>query len=115
MYVLDVAYLPLTHGPTAVETTQADLKLEIAHTQQALQNKNPKAQREPTGSAIRSRTSLINDLEHGTTKRFYEDLTNLIVLSAKTQESPYAHLGISEEITYKCVYSYMKSGRDQHW
>jgi hypothetical protein len=96
--------------PTAVETTQADLKAEIAHTQ-TLQNKNPKAQREPPGSAIRARTSLINDPKHGVTIRLFEDLTNLIILSAKTHESLYAHLGDLEEITYKCVFSHVNSGR----
>ena len=102
--------LPSTHGPTAVETTQADLKAEIAHTQ-TLQNKNPKASREPSGSTIHARTSLANDPKHGVTMRLYEDLTNLIVLSAKIQESPYAHLGASEEITYRCVFSHTNSGR----
>ena len=96
-----------------METTQADLKAEIAHTQ-TLQNKNPKAQREAAGSAIRARTSLINDPKHGVTIRLYEDLTNLIVLSAKIQESQYAHLGASEEITYKCVFSHTNSGRYEH-
>ncbi|KAI9446269.1 hypothetical protein H4582DRAFT_2069604 [Lactarius indigo] len=68
-----------------LETTQADLKAEIAHTQ-TLQ-KNPKAQRELPGSY----------------------LTNLIVMSAKIQESPYAHLGDLEEIVYKCVFSHANS------
>ncbi len=104
----DLTYLPLTHGPIAVETTQADLKAEIAHTQTLL--RNPKAQREPSGSAMRARTSLNNDPKHGVTIRLYEDLTNLIVLSAKIQESPYAHLGGLEEIHYKCVFSHMNSG-----
>ena len=106
----DLMSLSLTHGTTAVETTQADLKAEIAHTQ-TLQNRNPKAQREPAGTAIRARTSLINDPKHGLTMRLYEDLTNLIVLSAKIQESPYAHLGASEEITYRCVFSHTNTGR----
>lgn len=106
----DLTYLPLTHSLTAVETTQADLKAEIAHTQ-TLQNKNPKAQRDPPGSAIRARTSLINDPKHGITMRLYEDLTNLIVLSAKIQASPYAHLGDMEEIIYKCIFSPANSGR----
>ena len=92
-----------------METTQADLKAEIAHTQQALQNKNPKAQREPPGSAIRARTGPINDPKHMI--RFYADLTNLIVLSAKIQESPYAQFGGLEEITYTCVFSHLNSGR----
>src|SRR6266702_2659362 len=105
----DLTYLPLTHGPIAVETTQADLKAEIAHTQTLL--RNPKAQREPSGSAMRVRTSLNSDPKHGVTIRLYEDLTNLIVLSAKIQESPYAHLGGLEEIHYKCVFSHMNSGR----
>ncbi|KAH9001101.1 hypothetical protein EDB92DRAFT_1938880 [Lactarius akahatsu] len=60
-----------------LETTQADLKAEIAHTQ-TLQ-KNPKAQREHPGPAMRARTSLINDPKHGATIRLYEDLTNLIM------------------------------------
>jgi hypothetical protein len=106
-------FLPSTHGPTAVETTQADLKAEIAHTQ-TLQNKNPKASREPSGSTIRARTSLANDPKHGVTMRLYEDLTNLIVLSAKIQASPYAHLGIPEEITYRCIFSHANSGRYRH-
>jgi hypothetical protein len=91
-----------------LETTQADLKAEIAHTQ-TLQNKNPKASREPSGSTIRARTSLANDPKHGVTMRLYEDLTNLIVLSAKIQASPYAHLGIPEEITYRCIFSHANS------
>jgi len=94
-----------------LETTQADLKAEIAHTQ-TLQNKNAKAQREPPGSALRGRTgqdTLINDPKHGVTIRLYEDLTNLIVLSAKIQESPYAYLGEIEEITYKCIFSHMNT------
>ena len=103
---------PLTHSTHVVETTQADLKAEIAHTQ-TLQNKNAKAQREPPGSALRGRTgqdTLISDPKHGVTIRLYEDLTNLIVLSAKIQESPYAYLGEIEEITYKCIFSHMNTG-----
>jgi hypothetical protein len=95
-----------------VETTQADLKAEIAHTQ-ALQSKNSKAQREAPRSALPGRIAqdtLINDPKHGVTIRLYEDLTNLIVLSAKIQESPYAYLGEFEEITYKCVFSHMNTG-----
>lgn len=95
-----------------METTQADLKAEIAHTQ-TLQNRNIRAQREPPGSALRGRAgqdTLVNDPKHGVTIRLYEDLTNLIVLSAKFQESPYAHLGELEEITYKCVFSHMNTG-----
>jgi len=95
----------LTCGPTAVETTQADLKAEIAHTQ-TLQNRNPKAQREPPGSTIRARISLPNGPRHGAAIPLYEDLTNLIVLSTKMQESPYARLGASEDITYRCVFSH---------
>jgi len=94
-----------------VETTQADLKAEIAHTQ-TLQNKNPRAQREPPPSASRARTgqdTLINDPKHGVTIRLYEDLTNLIVLSAKIQASPYPNLGELEEITYKCIFSHMNT------
>ncbi|KAI0006192.1 hypothetical protein BJV74DRAFT_880485 [Russula compacta] len=94
-----------------LETTQADLKAEIAHTQ-TLQNKNARAQREPPGSALRGRAgqdTLVNDPKHGVTIRLYEDLTNLIVLSAKFQESPYTHLGELEEITYKCVFSHMNT------
>jgi hypothetical protein len=106
-------FLPSTHGPTAVETTQADLKAEIAHTQ-TLQNNNPKAPREPLSSTIRARTSLANDPKHGVTMRLYEDLTNLIVMSAKIQASPYAHLGVPEEITYRCVFSHSNSGRYRH-
>jgi hypothetical protein len=107
MYVFAVAHL--NH---IVETMQADLKAEIAHTQ-SLQSKNAKAQREPPGSALRGRTgqdTLINDPKHGVTIRLYEDLTNLIVLSAKIQESQYAHLGELEEITYKCIFSHMNTG-----
>ena len=92
--------------------TQADLKTEIAHTQ-ALQNQNAKAQREAPRSALSGRTgqsTLINDPKHGATIRLYEDLTNLIVLSAKIQESPYATLGDFEEITYKCMFTHMNSG-----
>jgi hypothetical protein len=95
-----------------VETTQADLKAEIAHTQ-SLQSKNSKVQREAPGSALRGRAgqdTLINDPKHGVTIRLYEDLTNLIVLSAKIQESPYAYLGELEEITYKCIFSHMNTG-----
>jgi hypothetical protein len=95
-----------------VETTQADLKTEIAHTQ-SLQNKSTKAQREAPRSALPGRTAqdtLINDPKHGVTIRLYEDLTNLIVLSAKIQESPYAYLGELEEITYTCVFSHMSKG-----
>jgi len=94
-----------------VETTQADLKAEIAHTQ-TLQNNNARAQREPPASALRGRTgqdTLINDPKHGVTIRLYEDLTNLIVLSAKIQASPYADLGELEEITYKCIFSHMNT------
>ncbi|KAH9066461.1 hypothetical protein EDB87DRAFT_724639 [Lactarius vividus] len=90
-----------------LETTQADLKAEIAHTQ-TLQT-NPKVQREPPGPVMRARTSLINDPKHGATMRLYEDLTNLIVLSAKIQESPWAHFGGLEEIVYKCIFSYANS------
>ena len=95
-----------------METTQADLKAEIAHTQ-SLQNKNTKAQREASRPAPPGRTAqdtLINDPKHGVTIRLYEDLTNLIVLSAKIQESPYAYLGEFDEITYKCVFSHMNTG-----
>lgn len=102
----------LTHATLVVETTQADLKAEIAHTQ-SLQSKNSKVQREAPGSALRGRTAqdtLINDPKHGVTIRLYEDLTNLIVLSAKIQESPYAYLGELEEITYKCIFSHMNTG-----
>jgi len=94
-----------------LETTQADLKAEIAHTQ-TLQNKNAKGQREPPGSASRGRAgqdTLINDPKHGVTIRLYEDLTNLIVLSAKIQASPYPNLGELEEITYKCIFSHMNT------
>jgi hypothetical protein len=101
----------LTHRTLAVEITQADPKAEIAHTQ-SLQNKNTKAQREAPRSALLGRTAqdtLINDPKHGVTIRLYEDLTNLIVLSAKIQESPYAYLGEIEEITYKCIFSHMNS------
>jgi hypothetical protein len=94
-----------------VETTQADLKAEISHTQ-ALQSKNARAQRDPPGSALRGRSSqdtLINDPKHGVTIRLYEDLTNLIVLSAKIQASPYADLGELDEITYKCIFSHMNT------
>jgi hypothetical protein len=95
-----------------VETTQADLKAEIAHTQ-SLQNKNTKVQRDAPKLALPGRTAqdtLINDPKHGVTIRLYEDLTNLIVLSAKIQESPYNSLGEFEEITYKCVFSHMNTG-----
>lgn len=94
-----------------METTQADLKAEIAHTQ-TLQNNNARAQREPPASAMRGRTgqeTLINDPKHGCTIRLYEDLTNLIVLNAKIQASPYAYLGELEEITYKCIFSHMNT------
>jgi hypothetical protein len=94
-----------------VETTQADLKAEIAHAQSL--SRNTKGQREPPASALRGRAApdtLINDPKHGVTIRLYEDLTNLIVLSAKIQESPYAHLGDLEEIAYKCVFSHMNTG-----
>lgn len=95
-----------------METTQADLKAEIAHSQ-TLQNRSTKGQREPPGSALRGRVAqetLVNDPKHGVTIRLYEDLTNLIVLSAKIQESPYAHLGDLDEIIYKCVFSHMSTG-----
>ena len=94
-----------------METTQADLKAEIAHTQSL--SRNTKGQREPPASALRGRAApdtLINDPKHGVTIRLYEDLTNLIVLSAKIEESPYAHLGDLEEIVYKCVFSHMNTG-----
>lgn len=95
-----------------METTQADLKAEIAHTQ-SLQNKNTKAQRDAPRSALPGRIAqdtLINDPKHGVTIRLYEDLTNLIVLGAKIQGSPYAYLGEFEEITYTCVFSHMNTG-----
>ncbi|KAI0256871.1 hypothetical protein BJV78DRAFT_314631 [Lactifluus subvellereus] len=94
-----------------LETTQADLKAEIAHSQ-TLQNRSTKGQREPPASALRGRATqetLINDPKHGVTIRLYEDLTNLIVLSAKMQESPYAHLNDLDEIIYKCVFSHMNT------
>jgi hypothetical protein len=103
---------PLTRGTGtfAVETTQADLKAEIAHSQ-ALQNKSTnKGQRETPRSGRTAQDTLINDPKHGVTIRLYEDLTNLIVLSAKIQESQYAHLGPFEEITYKCIFSHMNTG-----
>lgn len=90
-----------------METTQSDLKAEIAHAQ-SLQNKTTKAQREAPRSALPGRTAqdtLINDPKHGVTIRLYEDLSNLIVLSAKIQESPYAYLGV-EEVTYKCIFTH---------
>ncbi|KAH9050603.1 hypothetical protein EDB84DRAFT_2394 [Lactarius hengduanensis] len=90
-----------------LETTQADLKAEIAHTQTSL--KNPKVQREHPGPAMRARTSLINDPKHGATIRLYEDLTNLIVLSAKIQESPWVHFGGLEDIVYRCIFSHANS------
>jgi len=94
----------------AVETTQADLKAEIAHSQ-TLQNKSTKGQRETPRSSRSTQDTLINDPKHGVTIRLYEDLTNLIVLSAKIQESPYAFLGSQfEEITYKCIFSHMNTG-----
>ncbi len=100
----------LTHRTLAVETTQADLKAEIAHSQ-ILQNKTTKGQREtPRSSGRTAQDTLINDPKHGVTIRLYEDLTNLIVLSAKIQESPYAYLGQFEEVTYKCVFSHMNTG-----
>ena len=95
-----------------METTQADLKAEISHTQ-SLQNKSTKAQREAPRSALPGRTAqdtLINDPKHGVTIRLYEDLTNLIVLNAKIQASAYAYLGEFEEITYTCVFSHMNTG-----
>jgi hypothetical protein len=92
-----------------VETTQADLKAEIAHSQ-SLQNKTTKGQRETPRSGRTAQDTLVNDPKHGVTIRLYEDLTNLIVLSAKIQESPYAYLGQYEEITYKCIFSHMNTG-----
>lgn len=90
-----------------METTQADLKAEIAH---SLQNKTTKGQRETPRSGRTAQDTLVNDPKHGVTIRLYEDLTNLIVLSAKIQESPYAYLGQFEEITYKCIFSHMNTG-----
>ena len=93
-----------------METTQADLKAEIAHSQ-SLQNKPTKGQRETPRSSRTAQDTLVNDPKHGVTIRLYEDLTNLIVLSAKIQESPYAVLGSQfEEITYKCIFSHMNTG-----
>lgn len=92
-----------------METTQADLKAEIAHSQ-TLQNKPTKGQRETPRPGRTAQDTLINDPKHGVTIRLYEDLTNLIVLSAKIQESPYAYLGQVEEITYKCIFSHMNTG-----
>lgn len=92
-----------------METTQADLKAEIAHSQ-TLQNKPTKGQRETPRSNRTAQDTLVNDPKHGVTIRLYEDLTNLIVLSAKIQESPYASLGQFEEITYKCIFSHMNTG-----
>jgi len=92
-----------------VETTQADLKAEIAHSQ-TVQNKTTKGQRETPRSGRTAQDTLVNDPKHGVTIRLYEDLTNLIVLSAKIQESPYAYLGQIEEITYKCIFSHMNTG-----
>ena len=92
-----------------METTQADLKAEIAHSQM-LQNKTTKGQRETPRSGRSVQETLVNDPKHGVTIRLYEDLTNLIVLSAKIQESPYAYLGQFEEITYKCVFSHVNTG-----
>jgi hypothetical protein len=92
-----------------VETTQADLKAEIAHSQ-SLQNKPTKGQRETPKSGRTTQDTLVNDPKHGVTIRLYEDLTNLIVLSAKIKESPYAYLGQFEEITYNCVFSHMNTG-----
>ena len=92
-----------------METTQADLKAEIAHSQ-TLQNKPTKGQRETPRSNHTAKDTLVNDPKHGVTIRLYEDLTNLIVLSAKIQESPYASLGQFEEITYKCIFAHMNSG-----
>jgi len=89
-----------------LETTQADLKAEIAH---SLQNKTTKGQRETPRSGRTAQDTLVNDPKHGVTIRLYEDLTNLIVLSAKIQESPYAYLGQFEEITYKCIFSHMNT------
>ncbi|KAN0123705.1 hypothetical protein V8E52_002195 [Russula decolorans] len=89
-----------------LETTQADLKAEIAH---SLQNKTTKGQRETPRSGRTVQDTLVNDPKHGVTIRLYEDLTNLIVLSAKIQESPYAYLGQFEEITYKCIFSHMNT------
>ncbi|KAI0283080.1 hypothetical protein BGY98DRAFT_32111 [Russula aff. rugulosa BPL654] len=92
-----------------LETTQADLKAEIAHSQ-TLQNKSiTKGLRETPRSGRTAQETLINDPKHGVTIRLYEDLTNLIVLSAKIQESPYAYLGQFEEITYKCIFSHMNT------
>lgn len=92
-----------------METTQADLKAEIAHSQ-TLQNKPTKGQRETPRPGRTAQDTLVNDPKHGVTIRLYEDLTNLIVLSAKIQESPYAYLGQFEEITYKCIFSHMNTG-----
>jgi hypothetical protein len=93
-----------------VETTQADLKAEIAHSQ-TLQNKTTKGQRDTPRSSRTAQDTLINDPKHGVTIRLYEDMTNLIVLSAKIQESQYAYLGSQfEEITYKCIFSHMNTG-----
>lgn len=91
-----------------LEMTQADLKAEIAHSQ--TQNKTNKGQRETPRSGRTAQDTLVNDPKHGVTIRLYEDLTNLIVLSAKIQESPYAYLGQLEEITYKCIFSHMNTG-----
>lgn len=90
-----------------LEMTQADLKAEIAHSQ--TQNKTNKGQRETPRSGRTAQDTLVNDPKHGVTIRLYEDLTNLIVLSAKIQESPYAYLGQLEEITYKCIFSHMNT------
>ena len=92
-----------------METTQADLKAEIAHSQ-TLQNKTTKGQRETPRSGRTAQDTLVNDPKHGVTIRLYEDLTNLIVLSAKIQEGQFAYLGQFEEITYKCIFSHMNTG-----
>ncbi|KAI0273424.1 hypothetical protein BC834DRAFT_965951 [Gloeopeniophorella convolvens] len=90
-----------------LETTQTDLKAEIAHSQ-TLQTKNTRAARDPPGSTLRGRDAadpLIGDPKHGITIRLYEDLTNLIVLNAKIHPGPFAHLNL-EDTTYTCVWSH---------
>jgi hypothetical protein len=110
--IMRICARPLTHRARGlvVETTQADLKAEIAHSQTVQNKSTNKGLRETPRSGRAAQDTLINDPKHGVTIRLYEDLTNLIILSAKMQESPYAYLGPFEEITYKCIFSHMNTG-----
>lgn len=92
----------MTFGRFPAKVLRSDLAAEI-------ERGRILASRNPPPSITRANTKTVEDPKNGRVIRLYEDMTNLLVVSAKIEKSSMLNL---DEAVFACVYTHRESTTD---